>query len=132
MNKSVDKIPHELSYLLSTCDWLGNIRELENFIERAVIMSTGQVLRPAMADLKYLIKHSPSASTAFFMEAERDHILEALRETNWVVGGRRGAAAVLGMARSTLIDKIRTLGVDFQAPTEGDRNDGELTPSRNE
>jgi formate hydrogenlyase transcriptional activator len=132
MNKSVDKIPHELSYLLSTCDWLGNIRELENFIERAVIMSTGRVLRPAMADLKYLIKHSPSASTAFFMEAERDHILEALRETNWVVGGRRGAAAVLGMARSTLIDKIRTLGVDFQAPTEGDRNDGELTPSRNE
>jgi formate hydrogenlyase transcriptional activator len=130
MNKSVDKIPHELSYLLSTCDWLGNIRELENFIERAVIMSTGRVLRPAMADLKYLIKHSPSASIAFFMEAERDHILEALRETNWVVGGRRGAAAVLGMARSTLIDKIRTLGVDFQAPTEGDRNDGELTPSR--
>jgi formate hydrogenlyase transcriptional activator len=132
MNKSVDKIPHELSYLLSTCDWLGNIRELENFIERAVIMSTGRVLRPAMADLKYLIKHSPSASIAFFIEAERDHILEALRETNWVVGGRRGAAAVLGMARSTLIDKIRTLGVDFQAPTEGDRNDGELTPSRNE
>ena len=132
MNKSVDKIPHELSYLLSTCDWLGNIRELENFIERAVIMSAGRVLRPAMADLKYLIKHSPSASIAFFMEAERDHILEALRETNWVVGGRRGAAAVLGMARSTLIDKMRKLGVDFQAPTEGDRNDGELTPSRNE
>ena len=132
MNKSVDKIPHELSYLLSTCDWLGNIRELENFIERAVIMSTGRVLRPEMADLKYLIKHSPSASIAFFMEAERDHILEALRETNWVVGGRRGAAAVLGMARSTLIDKMRKLGVDFQAPTEGDRNDGELTPSRNE
>jgi len=117
MNKSVDKIPHELSYLLSTCDWLGNVRELENFIERAVIMSTGQVLRPAMADLKYLIKHSPSASIAFFMEAERDHILEALRETNWVVGGRRGAAAVLGMARSPLIDKVRTLGVDFRAPT---------------
>jgi len=132
MNKSVDKIPHELSYLLSTCDWLGNIRELENFIERAVIMSTGRVLRPAMADLEYLIKHSPSTSSAFFMEAERDHILEALRETNWVVGGRRGAAAVLGMARSTLIDKMRKLGVDFQAPTEGDRNDGELTPSRNE
>ena len=132
MNKSVDKIPHELSYLLSTCDWLGNIRELENFIERTVIMSTGRVLRPAMADLKYLIKHSPSASIAFFMEAERDHILEALRETNWVVGGRRGAAAVLGMARSTLIDKMRKLGVDFQAPTEGDRNDGELIPSRNE
>src|SRR5580658_1141404 len=132
MNKSVVKIPHELSYLLSTCDWRGNVRELENFIERAVIMSTGRVLRPALADLKHLMKHSPSASISFFMEAERDHILEALRETNWVVGGRRGAAAVLGMARSTLIDKIRTLGVDFQAPTEGDRNDGELTPSRNE
>jgi len=132
MNKSVEKIPQELSHLLSTCDWPGNIRELQNFIERTVIMSTGRVLRPAMADLKYLIKHSPSASIAFFMEAKRDHILEALRETNWVVGGRRGAAAVLGMARSTLIDKMRKLGVDFQAPTEGDRNDGELTPSRNE
>jgi transcriptional regulator with GAF, ATPase, and Fis domain len=115
MNKSVEKIPQELSHLLSTCDWPGNIRELQNFIERTVIMSTGRVLRPAMADLKYLIKHSPSASIAFFMEAERDHILEALRETNWVVGGRRGAAAVLGMARSTLIDKMRKLGVDFQA-----------------
>jgi transcriptional regulator with GAF, ATPase, and Fis domain len=66
------------------------------------------------------------------MEAERDHILEALREANWVVGGRRGAAAVLGMARSTLIDKMRKLGVDFQAPTESDRNNGEFTPSRNE
>jgi formate hydrogenlyase transcriptional activator len=113
MNKSVEKIPQELSHLLSTCDWPGNIRELQNFIERTVIMSTGRVLRPAMADLKYLIKHSPSASIAFFMEAERDHILEALRETNWVVGGRRGAAAVLGMARSTLIDKMRKLGIDF-------------------
>jgi formate hydrogenlyase transcriptional activator len=132
MNKSVEEVPHELSHLLSTCDWPGNIRELQNFIERTVIMSTGRVLRPAMADLKYLIKHSPSASIAFFMEAERDHILEALRETNWVAGGRRGAAAVLGMARSTLIDKMRKLGVDFQAPTEGDRNDGELTPFRNE
>ena len=116
MNKSVEKIPQELSHLLSTCDWPGNIRELQNFIERTVIMSTGRVLRPAMADLKYLIKHSPSASIAFFMEAERDHILEALRETNWVVGGRRGAAAVLGMARSTLIDKMCKLGVDFQPP----------------
>jgi len=120
MNKSVEKIPQELSHLLSTCDWPGNIRELQNFIERTVIMSTGRVLRPAMADLKYLIKHSPSASIAFFMEAERDHILEALRETNWVVGGRRGAAAVLGMARSTLIDKMRKLGIDFQRRIEGE------------
>jgi formate hydrogenlyase transcriptional activator len=130
MHKSIQRIPQELSDLLSRYDWPGNIRELQNFIERTVIMSTGRVLRPAMADLKYLFKHSPNASIAFFMEAERDHILEALRETNWVVGGRRGAAAVLGMARSTLIDKMRKLGVDFQAPTEGDRNDGELTPSR--
>ena len=132
MHKSIQRIPQELSDLLSRYDWPGNIRELQNFIERTVIMSTGRVLRPAMADLKYLFKHSPNASIAFFMEAERDHILEALRETNWVVGGRRGAAAVLGMARSTLIDKMRKLGFDFRAPTEGDRNDGELTPSRNE
>ncbi len=132
MHKSIPRIPQELSDLLSRYDWPGNIRELQNFIERTVIMSTGRVLRPAMADLKYLFKHSPNAGIAFFMEAERDHILEALRETNWVVSGRRGAAAVLGMARSTLIDKMRKLGVDFQARTEGDRNDGELTPSRNE
>jgi formate hydrogenlyase transcriptional activator len=116
MDKSVEKVPQELSYLLSTCDWPGNIRELQNFIERAVIMSTGRFLRPALPDLKYLIRHSPSASVASFMEAESGHILEALRETNWTVGGRRGAAAVLGIARSTLMDKMRKLGINFQRP----------------
>jgi formate hydrogenlyase transcriptional activator len=130
MNRSVEKIPDELSCLLSTCDWPGNIRELQNFIERAVITSTARVLRPSLSDLKYLIKHSTTVSIASFMEAERDHILEALRETNWVVGGRTGAAAVLGIARSTLMDKMRRLGIDFQRPREGESHDCELTPSR--
>src|ERR1700733_2141052 len=119
MHKSIQRIPQELSDLLSRYDWPGNIRELQNFIERTVIMSTGLVLRPALAELKYLIKHSPSASIASLMEAERDHILEVLRETNWIVGGRHGAAAVLGVARSTLIDKMRKLGIDFQRAHRG-------------
>jgi transcriptional regulator with GAF, ATPase, and Fis domain len=63
------------------------------------------------------------------MEAERDHIFEALRETNWIVGGRAGAAAVLGIARSTLIDKMRKLGIDFQRPGEGEIRNCELTPT---
>jgi formate hydrogenlyase transcriptional activator len=116
MHRTIQRIPQELSDLLSRYDWPGNIRELQNFIERTVIMSTGGVLRPAMADLKHLFKHSPNTSIAFFMEAERDHILEALRETNWIVGGRGGAAAVLGIARSTLMDKMRKLGINFQRP----------------
>lgn len=128
MNKSAEIIPEELSYLLRTYEWPGNIREVQNFIERAVIMSTGRVLRPALAELKYLIKHSPGASVHRFMEAERDHILEVLRQTNWIVGGRHGAAALLGIPRSTLIFKMRKLGIDCQRHTVIEGAQRELTP----
>jgi formate hydrogenlyase transcriptional activator len=106
--KSIDHIPEEVMELLQHYRWPGNIRELQNFIERAVIMTTGRVLHPNMADLRTEDSVSPSVT---LHDAERAHITAALRETRWVVGGRNGAAARLGLPRTTLIAMMRRLGI---------------------
>ena len=107
MAKRIDKITSDAIEALLRYPWPGNIRELQNFIERAVILTNGDVLRV-----------SPLPSHAAFptepvtlADAERDHILNALRESNWVVGGAAGAAARLGVKRTTLIAKMRKRGV---------------------
>ena len=87
--------------------WPGNIRELQNFIERAVILSTGDALR--LPPLPSTSRIRTEAIT--LAEAERDHILKALEGSNWVVGGKTGAAARLGLKRTTLIDKMRKAGL---------------------
>jgi formate hydrogenlyase transcriptional activator len=90
---------------LSEYHWPGNIRELENFIERAVILSRGPALDPPLAELVPRNKRSSalSADQATTLEdAEREQILRALKGTNWVIGGPTGAAARLGMKRTTL------------------------------
>ena len=127
MNKSVESIPSALNYLLAMYSWPGNIRELQNFIERAMIMSNGRVLRPALAELRSLIRHSPGASADRLKELERDHIIEVLHETGGTVGGRTGAAAVLGIPRSTLIFKMRKLGIDMKHHGAVEVPDGVLT-----
>jgi len=106
--KSIDYIPDEIMEVLKHYLWPGNIRELQNFIERAVIMTTGRVLRPNMADLRTEDSESPSVT---LHDAERAHITAALRDTHWVVGGRNGAAARLGLPRTTLIAMMRRLGI---------------------
>jgi len=87
--------------------WPGNIRELQNFIERAVILTNGDVLHFSELPSNPIVPRDPVT----LAEAERDHILNALRESNWVVGGARGAASRLGVKRTTLISKMRKRGL---------------------
>jgi formate hydrogenlyase transcriptional activator len=109
MNRMVETIPAETLDLLVRYPWPGNIRELENLIERAVIVSPGPVLRVPLSDLKS--PSEPVADNLTLRAAERDHILKALEATNWVLAGPRGAAVRLGMKRTTLQSKMRKLGV---------------------
>jgi formate hydrogenlyase transcriptional activator len=107
--KSIDEIPGEVMEALKRYVWPGNIRELQNFIERAVIKTTGPALRPQMADL--MIHAAGPDSGRTLTDAERAHITATLHEANWVVGGRNGAAARLGLARTTLIGMMKRLGI---------------------
>jgi len=109
MNRSVETIPTETLDLLLRYSWPGNIRELENLIERAIIVSPGPVLRVPLSEIKS--PSEPPTESLTLRAAERDHILRALEATNWVLAGPRGAAARLGMKRTTLQSKMRKLGV---------------------
>jgi formate hydrogenlyase transcriptional activator len=117
MDKKIDAIPDDVMELIKRHDWPGNIRELQNFIERAIILSSGTVLRPPLGDLKACTRTAEPGGSRTLAEAERDHIIEAIRQAGGVVGGRRGAAASLGMARTTLLYRMRKLGIG-QPPTE--------------
>lgn len=107
--KSINHVPDDVIEVLKRHDWPGNIRELQNFVERAVIMTTGHVLRLPSAELASReVGPVPPRTLA---DAERAHIITALGETNWVVGGRNGAAARLGLPRTTLIARMQKLGI---------------------
>ena len=113
-HKPVDVIPDEVMEVLKAYDWPGNIRELQNFIERAVVLSPESVLRLPLTDLTRMAKQPAAASSASrtLADAERDHILEVLRETNGLIGGSNGAASRLGLPRTTLVYKMRKLGIE--------------------
>jgi formate hydrogenlyase transcriptional activator len=110
MNKTITTIPTKSMDMLVRYHWPGNVRELENFIERSVILSQGAVLHVPLAELKvsefHSAKHVPT-----LQDAERDHIVRALRESNWIIGGESGAAVRLGMKRTTLNSKMKKLGI---------------------
>ena len=112
MNKTIDTIPSEAMNALVKYHWPGNIRELQNLIERAVILSPGPALNVPTSGLQ---RHpEPSAEPKqidTLEEAERRHIMDALYATNWVVGGPRGAAKLLGMKRTTLQWRMDKLGI---------------------
>jgi formate hydrogenlyase transcriptional activator len=111
MNKEIDEIPDNVMDFLQQHSWPGNIRELQNFIERAVILSSGPVLCAPLGDLRGSAgAHTPAASRTL-ADAERNHILEVLRQVDWVVGGRRGAAVRLGLPRTTLLHRMHKLGI---------------------
>jgi formate hydrogenlyase transcriptional activator len=110
MNRRITSIPSETIQTLTRYDWPGNIRELQNFIERAVIVSPGPVLH---APVREMHRRTAGAAPAVTLAAaERDAIVKALREANGRVGGDQGAAARLGMKRTTLQAKMRKLGID--------------------
>jgi formate hydrogenlyase transcriptional activator len=112
LNKEIDTIPEEVMEFLKSHDWPGNIRELQNFIERAVVFSPGPVLRPTLTELRHVAKPSTAAAAQTLAEASRDHILEVLEQTRGMIGGRDGAAERLGLPRTTLIYKMRKLGIE--------------------
>lgn len=112
MNRAVETIPAETLDQLIHYPWPGNIRELENLIERAVIVSPGPVLRVPLGELRAASDVVGESQT--LRAAERDHILKALDATKWILSGPRGAAIRLGMKRTTLQSKMRKLGIEKQ------------------
>ena len=112
MNKRIERIPPETLQALVRWRWPGNVRELENLIERAVILSRGPELKVPLAEIPSAAEPEPADhSTTTLEAAERDHILRVLKETKGVIGGPKGAAAKLGLKRTTLNFKMRKLGL---------------------
>jgi formate hydrogenlyase transcriptional activator len=111
MNRSVSHIPDEVMEALYEHDRPGNIRELQNLIERAVIMSPGPELRLPAIGSGLLAQECAASRTRTLEEAEREHILKVLSEAGGVVGGHHGAASRLGLARTSLIYRMRKLGI---------------------
>jgi formate hydrogenlyase transcriptional activator len=111
MNRRIETIPSHAMEVIANYSWPGNVRELQNFIERAVILSPGSVLRPPLAELTKTTVQAPTSMPSALEEAEREHVLRAIRESNWVIGGPNGAAARLGVKRTTLAYRIRKLNI---------------------
>ena len=115
MGKAIQSIPEETMKALIRWPWPGNIRELENFLERAVILTRGPVLYVPLAELETKVEEafeSAAAESSTLHEAEREHILRVLRETGGQIGGPDGAAARLGLKRTTLNSKMKKLGIE--------------------
>jgi formate hydrogenlyase transcriptional activator len=119
--KSIHHSPDDVMEVLKHYDWPGNIRELQNVIERAVVMTTGPVLNQRATEL--IRPETRSAPVRTLVDAERAHIIATLQETNWIVGGPRGAAAKLGVARTTLIARMQRLGISRNSNPD-DRDPG--------
>jgi PAS domain S-box-containing protein len=113
LDKKIQTIPDGIMKSLSKWDWPGNIRELENFIERAVILTQGPVLRVPLAELTFPAETSPQDDKTLETN-EREHILRVLREAKGVIGGTKGAASKLGLKRTTLNSKMKKLGIERQ------------------
>jgi formate hydrogenlyase transcriptional activator len=111
MSRQIETIPARTMEVLANYPWPGNVRELQNFIERAVILSPGTSLRAPVEELKAETTQGSSTGLSTLQQMEREHVLRALRESNWVTGGPNGAAMRLGMKRTTLAYRIRKLGI---------------------
>jgi len=113
MNKHIEKIPSDAMEALLDHEWPGNIRELQNFVERSVILTTGRILNPPIPEL---FRRGRVAPPTTLRECEREHILKAVEAANWVIAGPHGAAARLGVARSTLMYRMRKLAITNERP----------------
>jgi len=110
MGKRIDEVPAAVMEALVSHAWPGNIRELQNFIERSVILTQGNVLHPPLADLKRAAEAEPPGAITL-EDAQREHIRKTLKHTRWVVAGVNGAAARLGIKRTTLYFRMKKLGI---------------------
>jgi len=118
MNKTIDTIPSQSMNALLRYPWPGNIRELQNLIERAMILSTGPILQVPLGDLPASTEDIVSGELETLEQAERRTILDALKAAKWVVSGPRGAAALLGLKRTTLQSRMDKLGIRRTRPWE--------------
>jgi formate hydrogenlyase transcriptional activator len=112
LHKRIDVIPDEVVQAMMRWRWPGNIRELENFVERSVILSEGNRLSPPLDELRDEISRRPSESDGTLRDKEREHIIEILRQTQGALSGPAGAAARLGLKRTTLQYKMQRLGIN--------------------
>jgi formate hydrogenlyase transcriptional activator len=116
MRRPITAVSEQFMTAVAGHSWSGNVRELQNFIERSVILSTGGVLRGPLPELTLITpdgsKWSKSSALVTLEQAESSHILQTLQQTKGVIGGRNGAAARLGVPRTTLISKMRRLGIN--------------------
>jgi len=116
MGKTIETIPPEAMAALVAWKWPGNIRELENFLERAVILSRGPALHVPLAELEAMQmddeEEGATAANPTLIAAEREHIVRALREARGIIGGPGGAAERLGLKRTTLNSKMKKLGIE--------------------
>jgi formate hydrogenlyase transcriptional activator len=110
MGKQIEHIPPDTMSVLVSHPWPGNIRELQNFIERSVILTSGNVLHPPIETLNTAAE-AESGGAITLEDAEREHIRKILEQTRWVVAGPNGAAARLGIKRSTLYFRMQKLGI---------------------
>jgi formate hydrogenlyase transcriptional activator len=125
MNKRIETVPSQTIERLTNWDWPGNIRELENFIERSVILTPGTTLQAPLSEL--VTPPISSVTSGLSLESvERDYIVRVLQESRGLIAGPNGAAARLGMKRTTLQSKIQRLGI---SPHEY-RSDASDLPSR--
>ncbi len=114
LNKPIKLIPDEVMAVLKAHDWPGNIRELQNCVERAVLFSPGSILRLPLEfkqKVTQTVKPRSESAACTLADADREHILETLKQTGWMIGGQDGAANRLGLPRTTLIYKMRKLGI---------------------
>jgi len=120
MNKPITSIPEKTMNALQAWEWPRNIRELENFIERSVILTHGSVLVVQLGEMRS-IAHDEECSDETLRGVEREHILSALRESRGKIGGLKGAAERLGLKRTTLQSKLKQLGIDPRPPESSPR-----------
>ena len=116
LGRNIDSIPAETLRILSQMEWPGNVRELENVIERAVLLTRGSVLQLSMPELAFASEEpsepTPPAEAPKEGEDEYQLIVRVLKETNGVVAGAKGAAQRLGLKRTTLLSRMKRLGID--------------------
>jgi formate hydrogenlyase transcriptional activator len=117
MRKQIKTVPKPVMDALVSCDWPGNIRELRNLLERAIILTQGEELNVPLAELQMAQTRSSTPRVSSFQAAEREAILNALKLSNGRLSGPGGAAESLGLKRTTLQNKMRRLNIskkDFQ------------------
>jgi transcriptional regulator with GAF, ATPase, and Fis domain len=124
MGKQIDSIPSEMMAAFQWHSWPGNIRELQNLVERAVILSRdGALPNPLQTKQTSAIilgsNAQPSLSAMNWEDSDRALVMQTLEQTGWIVGGPRGAAAKLGLKRTTLLAKMRRLGISRPISEEG-------------